>query len=126
MTCLLDTHFLVWIVSNSSRIKNYPWLQDYQPWSISPVSLLEIQLLAEVGRRHIDNPRFTQEVMADLRFQLDDVSVAALLLRSLELSWTRDPFDRLIASHSLLRRVPLCSVDSVMLKHHKHIVPELR
>ena len=94
MTCLLDTHFLVWIISNSSRLRNYPWLPDYQPWCISPVCLLEIQLLAEVGR-HIDNSRFTQEVMADPRFQLDDVSVVTLMLRSLELSWTLGIIERL-------------------------------
>lgn len=126
MTCLLDTHFVVWIVSNSQRLRNYRWLRDYEPWGVSPVSLLEIQLLAEIGRRQIANPRFTEEVMGDPRFQLDEVSVATLIQRSLELSWTRDPFDRLIAAHSLARRVPLCSLDSVMLEHHKLIVPELR
>ena len=26
----------------------YRWLEDYQPWSISPKSLIEIQLLSEV------------------------------------------------------------------------------
>ena len=29
MTCLLDTHFLIWIVSESSRLKPYPWLKHY-------------------------------------------------------------------------------------------------
>ena len=38
----------------------------------------------------------------------------------------RDPFDRLIAAHSRLRRVPLCSVDSVILANHKLLLPELR
>jgi PIN domain nuclease of toxin-antitoxin system len=64
--------------------------------------------------------------MADPRFKLDEVSLVTLTQKSLELSWTRDPFDRLIAAHSLTRRVPLCSVDEVMLQHHKFIVPELR
>ena len=126
MTCLLDTHFLVWIVSNSRRLRAYPWLRGYEPWGISPLSLLEIQFLADVGHRQIDRFRFPQQVMADPRFEMDDVSSVALIQESLELSWTRDPFDRLIAAHSLVRRVPLCSVDAVMLEHHKLIVPELR
>ena len=126
MTCLLDTHFLIWIVSNSRRLKKYPWLNSYQPWGVSPVSLLEIQALAEVGRGTIDNPRFSEEVMADSRFEVDDVSLTAVILRSLQLTWSRDPFDRFIAAHSLLRRVPLCSVDEAMLQNHKVMVPELR
>ena len=126
MTCLLDTHFLIWIVSESRRLSSYPWLEKYKPWAVSPISLLEIQLLAEVGRRHIDNPRFANQVMSDPRFQFDDVPFSTLVQRSLDLSWTRDPFDRLIAAHSLVRRVPLCSVDQAMLEHHKLILPELR
>ena len=126
MNCILDTHFLIWIVSDSKRLRNYPWLKQYEPWGVSPVSLLEIQLLAEVGRRRIDNPRFAEEVMDDPRFVVDEVPFVALIRKSLELSWTRDPFDRLIAAHSLARRIPLCSVDELMREHHQHIVRELR
>ena len=126
MTCLLDTHFVVWIVSKSTRLRNYHWLNDYQPWGVSPVSLLEIQLLAEVGRRHLDNPRFVQGFMTDSRFEVDDIPLTNLIQRSLDLTWTRDPFDRLISAHSLLRRAPLCSVDNGMLRNHKLLVAELR
>ncbi len=126
MTCLLDTHFLIWIVSGSKRLKAYPWLKHYEPWGVSPISFLEIQLLSEIGRRRVDYPRFTQDVMEDPRFHVDEISVVNLVQRSLELSWTRDPFDRLIAAHSLARRVPVCSIDQAMLDHHKHIVRELR
>jgi PIN domain nuclease of toxin-antitoxin system len=126
MTCLLDTHFIVWIVSNSKRLKAHPWLQDHEPWGVSPVSLLEIQLLAEIGKLHIDNPRFTTQLMSDPRFQVDDVPLTSLIQRSLEISWTRDPFDRLIVAHSLVRRVPLCTVDKTLLENHKLVAPELR
>ena len=64
--------------------------------------------------------------MDDPRFELDEVPLANLIQKSLHLSWTRDPVDRMIAAHSIARRVPLCSVDSLMLQHHKLLVPELR
>ena len=70
-------------------------------------------------------PQLTDSIMSDVRFSVDEVSLVALVQRSLELGWTRDPFDRLIATHSLVRRVPLCSVDEIMLKNHKLLVPEL-
>ncbi|MBI4473884.1 MAG: PIN domain-containing protein [Acidobacteria bacterium] len=125
MTCLLDTHFVVWIALDSSRLKKYPWLPKYQPWVVSPVSLLEIQFLVEAGRGKVDSRGFAQAIMADPRFQVDDAPLATLIQKALGLSWTRDPFDRLIAAHSLVRRVPLCSVDAVMLDNHKPIVHEL-
>ena len=63
--------------------------------------------------------------MEDPRFIVDEISVVNLVQRSLELSWTRDPFDRLIAAHSLARRLPLCSLDELILENHKYLVHEL-
>jgi PIN domain nuclease of toxin-antitoxin system len=126
VTCILDTHFLIWILSDSKRLKRFPWLDSYQPWRVSPASLLEIQILHEVGRLELTKREFAQAVKADSRFVIDDASWVAVTLRSLELSWTRDPFDRWLAAHSLVRRTPLCTVDSDLLDHHKSIVPELR
>ena len=126
MTCLLDTHFLIWITGNAKRIRRYPWLSQYEPWGVSAISFLEIQLLTESGKLNLRNPQFTEAVLSDARFAVDEVPLVALIQKSLQLSWSRDPFDRLIAAHSLARRVPLCSVDSVMLENHKLLVPELR
>lgn len=126
MTCLLDTHFLIWITSNAKRVRHYPWLSHYEPWGVSAISFLEIQLLNESGKLDLRNPQYTDTVLSDSRFVVDEVPFITLIQRSLDLSWSRDPFDRLIAAHSLTRRVPLCSVDSVMLENHKLLVPELR
>ena len=68
VTILLDTHFLIWLVLESKRLANFPWLDRYRPWGVSPVSFLEIQFLAEVGRLSVSNPEFTSTVMKDRRF----------------------------------------------------------
>ena len=126
MTCLLDTHFLLWIVSDSTKLKTYPWLKNYEPWRVSPISFLEIQLLAESGRRRVNPSQFVQDVMNDPRLAIDEISVMNLVQKSMEISWTRDPLDRLIAAHSLARRIPLCTVDQNILDNHKLVVHELR
>lgn len=126
MTCLLDTHFLIWITGDTKRLRNYRWLRHYEPWVVSPISFLEIQFLTESGKLDLRNPQFTDTVLSDNRFAVDEVPFIALIQKSLEISWTRDPFDRLIAAHSLTRRVPLCSVDAIILGNHKLLVPELR
>jgi len=123
---LLDTHFLLWAVTGSDRLRDFPWLDAYRPWGISPVSFLEIQFLAEVGRLEVRQPEFTQAVAADSRFLVDEVPLVALVEKALPLSWTRDPFDRLLAAHSDARRVPLCSLDQRIRGEHPRLVKELR
>ena len=125
MNVLLDTHFLLWTVLDLPRMDDFPWLDRYRPWGVSPVSLLEVQFLAEIGRLEVEQPGFTDAVSGDPRFVVDEVPLVALVRHALPLTWTRDPFDRLIAAHSSARRVPLCTVDRRMLDEHRLLVPEL-
>jgi len=126
MNLLLDTHFLLWTVLGSERLGDFPWLDAYRPWGISPVSFLEIQFLAEVGRLEVDAPGFAEAVASDSRFVVDEVPLVALVEKALCLSWTRDPFDRLLAAHSEARRVALCSLDRRIGAHHGRVPRELR
>jgi PIN domain nuclease of toxin-antitoxin system len=125
MTILLDTHFLIWVILQSKRLARYPWLDRYRPWGISPVSLLEIQFLAEIGKLTVANPAFTQAVTNDPRFIIDDIGIETLVAQALAFHWTRDPFDRLIAAHSAARRVPLCTTDGVIRANYSLLVTEL-
>ncbi|MGH9338221.1 MAG: type II toxin-antitoxin system VapC family toxin [Acidobacteriota bacterium] len=125
MTAILDTHFLIWIIVSAQRLGEFPWLNSYRPWGISPVSFLEIQFLLEVGRLEVQNPEFMEAVMDDSRFMVDEVPLIPLIRHALLLDWTRDPFDRLLCAHSQARRLPLCSVDQNIREQHRLIVPEL-
>ncbi len=126
MTALLDTHFLIWLVLRSRRLSKFRWLEKYRPWGLSPVSFLEIQYLAEVGRLEVRNPEFTETVLGDRRFIVDEVPFLPLIRQALGLSWTRDPFDRLLAAHSTIRRVPLCTTDQAIRGHHSLLVGEIK
>jgi PIN domain nuclease of toxin-antitoxin system len=90
VTLLLDTHFLIWLVLQSKRLAKFNWLDRYRPWGVSPVSFLEIQFLAEVGRLSAKNPEFTNTVMNDNRFIVDDIPLETLVGHALRLAWTRD------------------------------------
>lgn len=108
------------------RLAEFPWLDAYRPWGISPVSFLEVQFLAEVGRLEVRHAEFTAAVGRDPRFVVDEVPLVPLVEKALPLSWTRDPFDRLLAAHSEARRAPLCTLDRRMRVQHGLIVEELR
>jgi PIN domain nuclease of toxin-antitoxin system len=115
---ILDTHFVLWIVTGAARLSSFPWIERYRPWGVSPVSLLEIQYLAEIGRIEVENPEFTDTLAGDARFVIDEIPMVPLIRRAIELTWTRDPFDRLIAAHSSVRRLPLCTTDRNLREHH--------
>jgi PIN domain nuclease of toxin-antitoxin system len=126
VTILLDTHFLIWILLGADRLGAYPWLDEHRPWGISPVSMLELQYLGETGRLELDADRLLHALQRDGRFVLDEPPLVALIERALPLTWTRDPFDRLLAAHSLTRRIPLCTVDRELQRHHSLIAESLR
>jgi PIN domain nuclease of toxin-antitoxin system len=46
--------------------------------------------------------------------QVADVSLAELVQAATGLSWTRDPFDRLIAAHAILADAPLVTADKTI------------
>jgi PIN domain nuclease of toxin-antitoxin system len=125
VTILLDTHFLLWAVLGLARMDEFPWLERYRPWGVSPVSLIELQFLSEVGRIQLEHGGFVEALRSDPRFVIDEVPLMALVTHALPLTWTRDPFDRLLAAHSAARRSPLATLDRRMRKEHRFLLPEL-
>lgn len=125
MKVLLDTHFLVWTVLELPRLDDFPWLDRYRPWGVSPISFLEIQFLAEVGKLKVKQTEFIEAVGGDSRFIIDEVPLFSLMRQALAHSWTRDPFDRLLAAHSSARRLPLCTLDRRLRREHRFLLPEL-
>ena len=126
MKCIIDTHFLIWITAGHDRIRDYPWLDRYAPFGVSPVSLLETEFLAETGRLTIDMAAFREALARDTRFVLDEPSLLALIDQAMPLDWTRDPFDRLLSAHSAARRLPLVTLDRTILANHRFLPRELR
>lgn len=124
MRSLLDTHFIMWVVRGSTRLDRYSWFDRYQPWGISPISLLELTVLLESGRLGVERD-LVERVRADARFEIDDIPLFQVVRHATSLAWTRDPFDRLLAGHSAARRVPLCSLDTTILENHEYLPREL-
>lgn len=123
MNLLLDTHFVLWVLASSPRLERYPWLDDHRPWGVSPISLLELQYLAEIGRLEmLDAVGLEEALGVDPRFVVDEPPLSPLIRHALALGWTRDPFDRLLVAHSLTRRVPLCTTDRTIRANHGLVV----
>lgn len=110
---LLDTNALIWLLQGHRRART---LEGQPRLHISPASLLEIQVLLEVGRLAMADGGSVEAVAADPRWALDEPRSGAWFAQAMELGWTRDPFDRLIVAHARLRRWKLATGDAALLE----------
>jgi PIN domain nuclease of toxin-antitoxin system len=111
---LLDTNALIWLLQRHRRarvLESQPRLQ------LSPASLLELQLLVEVGRLSLPRDRTVSTVVQDPRWRLDEPPSGPWFEIAGELSWTRDPFDRLLVAHARVRGWKLATADSKLRAH---------
>jgi len=111
---LLDTHAAIWLATGHPRSRP---LERLQRLYLSPVSVLEVQFLLEAGRLRLAAGRGVEEIADDDRWRLDEPAAARLFTRACELAWTRDPFDRLLAAHALVRGWKLATADDMLLEH---------
>lgn len=124
MSAYLDTHITLWLYSGqieriSKRAAN---LINRERIGVSPVVLLELQYLREIGRVTA-TPR---TIIADLKRRLglvvEDRSMETIVERALDLSWTRDVFDRLIVAHAALDAAELITTDRLIRRHYPKAV----
>jgi PIN domain nuclease of toxin-antitoxin system len=81
---------------------------------VSPASLLEVQFLVEADRIRLKGT--TLDALADdPRWAMDSPSSEDWFRHAWGLSWTRDPFDRLIVAHARLRGWRLATGDQSLL-----------
>jgi PIN domain nuclease of toxin-antitoxin system len=109
---LLDTNALIWLAQNHRRARP---LHGVQRLHVSPASILEIQFLAEASRLRLAAGRSLDAITHDPRWRLDEPPAADWFLTACEFSWTRDPFDRLLAAHARLRGWRLATADDELL-----------
>ena len=82
---------------------------------ISPIATLELGYLHEIGRARDPLATMLAALRRDIRLEIADTSVAELVQAATDLSWTRDPFDRLIAAHAIVTGAPLLTADRTIL-----------
>ena len=108
---LLDTNALIWVYTGHARGRT---LARASSLYISPVSLLELAFLEEAKRIRLA-PGARDVLSQDSRWTIDNPMSVDLFDAAVDLSWTRDPFDRLIVAHARLRGWRLATGDRVIL-----------
>jgi len=112
---LLDTNALLWLLAG------HPRGRPLSRWAgrlfISPASILEVQFLVEAQRIRMRKGRQVADLADDPRWLVDDPPALVWFEVALDLSWTRDPFDRLLFAHSKYRQWRLATGDTELIRH---------
>src|SRR5580700_9469848 len=113
---LVDTHVLIWLYEGLlSRIPaSVQQRLNEDSLAASPFSQLELGYLHEVGRIQPSPDTVISELTVRLGLTIVDVPSADLCRAALALTWTRDPFDRLLAAHATVANLPLITRDATM------------
>jgi PIN domain nuclease of toxin-antitoxin system len=109
---LLDTHAVIWLARGHRRARS---LQEVPRLFLSPATILELQFLTDAGRIRLASTRTAAGIAESDWWRLDEPPAGRWFDTACELSWTRDPFDRLLAAHARLRGWKLATADVTLL-----------
>jgi PIN domain nuclease of toxin-antitoxin system len=116
----LDTHAVVWLYAGLVEKFNRPIrdLMNEHDLAISPVVRLELQFLYEIHRIAEDATTIVTDLANRIGLTIGDKNFNAAISRALEISWTRDPFDRIIVASASLDDSILVSKNQNILSHY--------
>jgi PIN domain nuclease of toxin-antitoxin system len=116
----LDTHAVVWLYAGLADKFNAPVrsLMNEQDIAISPIVRLELEFLHEIQRVTDDADTIVADLANRIGLMISSQDFNTTVSRALEISWTRDPFDRLIVANASLENSILVSKDQTILRHY--------
>ena len=120
----LDTHVAVWLwtgmveqLSHQARAG----LADHD-LRISPMAVLELQYLHEIGRLEPTAQQVIETLSKDLGLRVCDLPFSLVVEQALQETWTRGPFDRLIAAQAAANGAPLITKDETIRENYRRAV----
>ena len=116
----LDTHVVVWLyIGQIERFgTEVQELINDHDLLISPIVQLELQYLYEIERVKDDPETIIADLSGRLGLRVCDKPFQAIVHEASAVSWTRDPFDRLIVANASLNNNILISKDQNMLANY--------
>ena len=122
MKCLIDTHVLIWWLTNDLRMSHeVRGILTYKPVYCSVVSLWEVILKAHAGKIKVSDSFITEakgQGFAWLGVQVNHIEALQHLPQ-----FHKDPFDRLLIAQAQVESLILITADKYIQKYN---VPILR
>lgn len=118
----LDTHVLAWLYAGRVDLlgRRARQLIDDEDLLISPMVVLELEYLFEIGRLAERSANITQALQAQLGIAVCQLPFASVIDSARAQTWTRDPFDRVIVGQAAALGRPLVTKDEHARRHYPH------
>jgi len=117
----LDTHVVVMLTQPARHLprKAIATLRQARLLKISPATVLELQFLREIGRLNSSPDNFLEAAREAFTLEVCDQPFDDVVSAALALSWTRDPFDRIIVAQADVGQGVLLTKDRQILENFK-------
>jgi PIN domain nuclease of toxin-antitoxin system len=115
----LDTHVVLWLreglLDRLSRTARR--LIEQNDLLISPMVRLELQYLFEIKRCSVAAHVIVMDLQSEIGLSICDLPFDVVAGKATEITWTRDPFDRLIVANASCRGSRLLTKDANIRRH---------
>lgn len=120
----LDTHLVVWLYSGNLELisQKVKVIIETNELLYSPIIKLEIEYLKEIKKIKEGPKRIIESLKKEIGLKESRIDFAKVVDASIKLTWTRDPFDRLIVSNASLTNSILLTKDENILKNYKRSI----
>jgi PIN domain nuclease of toxin-antitoxin system len=120
----LDTHAVVWLYSGQLDLFNPKVLKliNSEQVCISHIVKLEIQYLFEIKRVIYEPGHIIDTLIDEIGLIYSDNNLDSIVRQAIHLSFTRDPFDRIIVADASINNSKLISKDRNIKKHYKNTI----
>lgn len=121
----LDSHVVVWLAAGQAKQlspRAREAVEKAERVLVSPMVRLELAYLREIDRLGAEPDDILLVVATALGVQLADYSFREVAAASAALSWTRDPFDRLIVGHAMAAGGALVTKDETIRAHYARTI----
>lgn len=115
----LDTHAVVWLYTGeldrftaAGRV-----LLESDRLVISPIVQLELTYLHEIERLRVGGADIVGDLGSRIGLTISDQPLLSVVHAAAGLTWTRDPFDRLIVADALAASCSLLTKDEAIRRH---------
>lgn len=121
---MLDTHIAAALYDGRTAGLSAKALRalDRQPVWLSPAVVLELELLHEIGRLRVGGAAIARELDERLVIRVASESFREVAIEALALTFTRDPFDRLIVAHATLLKASLVTHDTTLEQRYSAVL----
>ena len=118
----LDTHIVVWLYAGllEKFSQSIQTILNENEILISPIVRLELEYIYEIERVREPAHVLVADLTDRIGLRVCEKDFNAVVSQAIKLTWTRDPFDRLIVANAALNDNILISKDQNILDHYPH------